>query len=210
MLGLLMTGKRSAAQWNINSEAVDFYDVKGVVDALASYLGLEGRIRYEADRPQGLHPGRSASMYLMGAEGEQYIGIIGQVHPEIQRQKDLGETYVAELLLQPLMEAADFNIAYKALPRFPAVDRDIAVVVDRNVEVGRLVTTAKEAAGEWLESVGVFDIYTGDRIAEDKKSVAISLVYRHAEHTFTDEEITDIHGRVIAALETTYSAELRK
>lgn len=209
-LGLLMTGKRSASQWNVSSDTVDFYDVKGVVDALASYLGLEGRIRYEANRPQGLHPGRSASLYLMGAEGEQYIGIIGQVHPEVQRQKDLGETYVAELRLQPMMDAADFSIAYKALPRFPAVDRDIAVVVDRNVEVGRLVDTAKEAAGEWLESVGVFDIYTGDRIAADKKSVAISLVYRHAEHTFTDEEITTIHGRVIAALETAYNAELRK
>lgn len=210
VLGLLLAGARRAPQWNIAAEAVDFYDVKGIVDSLAAHFGLEGQIRYEANRPQGLHPGRAATMYLQ-ADGEEHrLGIIGQLHPEVQRAKDLGDTYVAEIHLKPLIEAASADIVYKTLPRFPAVDRDIAVVVDRGTAVGELVQTAKDAAGEWLESVRVFDVYTGDRIAADKKSVAISITYRHSERTFTDEEITEIHGRVVSALEAGFEAELRK
>jgi len=73
-----------------------------------------------------------------------------------------------------------------------------------------VVALAKETAGELLESVNVFDVYTGDHVAADKKSVAISLVYRHPEHTFTDEEITELHGKVVTAIETSFNAELRK
>lgn len=210
VLGLLLAGARRAPQWNIGAEAVDFYDVKGIVDSLAAYLGLEGQIRYEANRPQGLHPGRAATMYLQTNGEEQRLGIIGQLHPDVQRDKDLGDTYVAEIHLKPLIEAASADIVYKTLPRFPAVDRDIAVAVDRVTAVGDLVRTAKDAAGEYLEAVRVFDVYTGDRIAADKKSVAISLTYRHPERTFTDEEITEIHGRVVSALEAGFEAELRK
>lgn len=210
VLGLLLAGARRAPQWNIAAQAVDFFDVKGIVDSLAAYLGLEGQIRYEANRPQGLHPGRSATMYLQANGGEQRLGIIGQLHPEVQRDKDLGDTYVAEIHLKPWIEAASTDIIYKTLPRFPAVERDIAVVVERGMAVGEFVQTAKHAAGEWLESVRVFDVYTGDRIAADRKSVAISLTYRHPERTFTDEEIMEIHGRVISALEAGFEAELRK
>lgn len=207
---LLMTGKRSAAQWNVKAEPVDFYDLKGVLDSLVAHFGLDGRVRYVADRPQGLHPGRSASLYLTGENGEQYIGFIGQLHPEVQHAKDVVDTYVAEFLVQPLIDAADFDIEYRSLPRYPAVDRDIAVVLDRGTEVGQVVALAKETAGELLESVNVFDVYTGDHVAADKKSVAISLVYRHPEHTFTDEEITELHGKVVTAIETSFNAELRK
>ncbi|UHA72317.1 phenylalanine--tRNA ligase subunit beta [Paenibacillus sp. 481] len=210
VLSIVMTGKRSTPQWNVPAQNIDFYDVKGVLDRVFAYFGLSDRIRFAADQPQGFHPGRAASLYLQGEAGETFIGTIGQVHPDVQRAKDLGETYAAELRMQAIIEAADGAIIYQALPRFPAVERDIAVVIDRGVEVGRLVDEAKAVASELLESVRVFDIYTGDRIAADKKSAAISLVYRHPERTLTDEEITDVHGRVVTAFETNFAAELRK
>lgn len=209
VIALLMTGKRQASQWNVQAANVDFYDIKGALDSVFAHLGLGSRIRYAADRPAGFHPGRSASIFLNTDEGEQLIGTVGQIHPDLQRAKDLGETYVAEILLQPMIDAADFHIAYQTLPRFPAVERDVALVIDRGAEIGYLLEKVKAEAGELLESINVFDVYTGDRIAEDKKSVAVSLVYRHLERTFTEEEITDLHGRVVAALEAE-GAELRK
>ena len=209
VLAVLMTGKHTASQWNVQARTVDFYDIKGALESLFAHLGLTDRIRYAADRPVGYHPGRSASIFLSTDEGEQLLGTLGQIHPDLQRTKDLGETYVAELLLQPVIDAADFHIEYNTLPRFPAVERDLALVMERGAEVGPLLDKVKETAGSLLEDVGVFDVYTGDRIASDMKSVAISLVYRHPERTFTDEEITELHGRVIAALESE-GVQLRK
>ncbi|MGZ9583457.1 phenylalanine--tRNA ligase subunit beta [Paenibacillus marinisediminis] len=209
VLAMLMTGKSSASQWNVQAAKVDFYDMKGALESLFAHFGLTDRIRYAADRPAGYHPGRSASVYLSNGEGEQLIGTVGQIHPDVQRSKDLGETYVAEVLIAPIIDAVDFKIEYRTLPRFPVVERDVALVMDRGAEIGHLLNKAKAEAGSLLDSVGVFDVYTGDRIAADKKSVAISLVYRHPDRTFTDEEITELHGRVVAALEAE-GVELRK
>ncbi|SMG54625.1 phenylalanine--tRNA ligase subunit beta [Paenibacillus aquistagni] len=209
VLTVLLTGRRQASQWNIKAEPVDFYDIKGVLDSIFSYLGLERQVEFRSERPLDFHPGRSACIYLKGQEGETLIGTVGQIHPELQMEKDLDDTYVAEILLEQVIALADLDIEYVSLPRFPAVERDVAVVLERSAEVGRLMDVIKEAAGELLEAVNVFDVYTGDRIAEDKKSVAISLVYLNRERTFTDEEITELHGKVVAALEAE-GAELRK
>ncbi|WP_195572015.1 phenylalanine--tRNA ligase subunit beta [Paenibacillus sp. 1001270B_150601_E10] len=209
VLALLLTGHRQPSQWNVKAETVDFYDIKGVLDSIFSYLGLSNRISFRAERPQDFHPGRSACLYLTTESGEELIGTVGQVHPELQMKKDLSDTFVAEILLDRLVELADLEIEYVSLPRFPAVERDVAIVLDRGAEVGRLLQVVKKAAGELLESVNVFDVYTGERIAEDKKSVALSLVYLNRESTFTDEAITELHGKVVAALEAE-GAELRK
>lgn len=207
---LLMTGNRSAVQWNSKAEPVNFYDVKGVLDSLASYFGLDGRLHYVADHPQGLHPGRSASIYLTGSKGKQYIGFIGQLHPKVQHARGVADMYVAELVIQPLVDAINFDIKYQNLPRHPAVNRDIAIVLDCNVEVGKVVAVVKETVGDLLESVNVFDVYTGDHVVASKKSVAISLAYRHPKHTFTDEEIRELHNKVVTDLESNFGAQLRK
>jgi len=206
MFGLLLAGNRQSAQWNLKALKYDFYDAKGVLEAIFTYIGVDQQVRYVSDQPQGYHPGRSASIYL----GEQRIGAIGQVHPEIQQNKDLDDTYIAELQLAPLYEAADFKVTYKSLPRFPAVERDIAVVVATEVAVGEMVSAAREEASELLESIQVFDIYMGEKLGAGKKSVAISLVYRNLERTLTDEEVTEVHGKVVSRLEQSFEAELRK
>jgi len=207
---LLLLGNRRTAAWNRTAEPVDFYDAKGILEQAFDRLGLTGRISYEAAQPAGFHPGRTAAIVIRTERGSETIGYVGQVHPETQREFDLPDAYVAELELEPIYEYADASIEYRILPRYPAIERDIAVVVDRSVAGGALTETIAASAGELLESVKVFDVYTGERIGSDKKSVALALVYRHAERTLTDEEVGEAHARVLAQLEQSYGAELRK
>lgn len=206
----LLTGNRTHAGWNSQAVAYNFYDAKGVVETIAEALGISELISYEAAQPEQFHPGRTAAIVLTANDEKQVIGYIGQLHPELQRDADLDDTYVVELELAPLYEQASSDIVYKALPRYPAITRDIAVVVEAGVQVGSLISTIKQTAGELLESVQVFDIYTGERLGAGKKSVAISLVYRHKERTLTDEEVTELHESVVQLLEQSFAAELRK
>lgn len=210
VLGLLLSGTRAAKQWNIPAEPVDFFDLKGALESVIAYLGLTGRIVYEGDAPQDYHPGRSASIYLLEGTGRTLIGTMGQLHPELQRRLDLEDTYVAELLLQPLYDNARTNLQYSELQRFPGMERDIAVVVDEAVPAGYLLAAIRENGGTLLQNVQVFDVYTGGKMEAGKKSVAISLLYRHTEHTLTDEEVTEVHDKVVSALQQTFGAELRK
>ncbi|QJD87553.1 phenylalanine--tRNA ligase subunit beta [Cohnella herbarum] len=209
-VSLLLSGNRRSASWNRSSEAVDFYDAKGILEKILDHLGLTGKIVYEAAQPAGFHPGRTAAIKIHTERGNETIGYIGQLHPELQRDFDLPDTYVAEMELAPIYEYADRHIEYRTLPRYPAIERDIAVVVDRNVAGGALTEAIVASAGELLESVKVFDVYTGDRIGTEKKSVALALVYRHGERTLTDEEVTETHARVLTQLEQSFGAELRK
>jgi len=205
----LLTGERIAAGWNQKAVAYDFYDAKGIVETIASALGVSELISYEAAQPESFHPGRTAAIVLTAGE-KQVLGYVGQLHPELQRSADLQDTYVVELDLAPLYELASSDIVYKTLPRYPAITRDIAVVVAQDVQVGDMLSAISSVAGELLESVQVFDVYTGERLGADKKSVAISLVYRHKERTLTDEEVTSVHETVVSTLEESFKAELRK
>ncbi|WP_219838591.1 phenylalanine--tRNA ligase subunit beta [Paenibacillus sp. R14(2021)] len=209
-LAVLLTGSRGRAEWNRKAEAYDFYDLKGILETLTEVLGVNGAITYEAAQPEHMHPGRTAAVVFQGERGPVTIGYLGQLHPAVQIEHDLGDTYVLEIELAPIYDAADFEIVYKSLPRYPAMERDIAVVLGREVEAGKLLTAVTKTAGELLESVRIFDIYTGEKLGADKKSVALSLVYRHAERTLTDEEVTELHGKVVAELEQSFAAELRK
>lgn len=206
----LLGGNRRAAGWNRSAEPADFYDAKGVLEAVFARLGLQDRISYAAAQPDGFHPGRTAAVKLDTERGLEVIGYIGQAHPELQREFDLPDTFVAEFDLAPLYEYANRDIEYRPLPRYPAMERDIAVVVDRGVTGGALSDAIASSAGELLESVRVFDVYTGERIGADKKSVALALVYRHGERTLTEEEVSEAHSKVLAKLEQSFGAELRK
>lgn len=205
MLGIVWTGKRSPAHWGGKAEKVDFYDLKGVFEKLTFALGIE-EIRYSSAQPEGFHPGRTAEIAI----GSGAIGRLGQLHPALQQAKDLEDTYVLEIELEPLIEHASFRIEYKPLPKYPSIGRDMAIVVDAGVPVGEIRSTARDTAGSLLESIEVFDIYTGERLGGGKKSVAFALVYRHPDRTLTDEEVAELHGKVVTALEQTFGAELRK
>ncbi|MEB3101087.1 phenylalanine--tRNA ligase subunit beta [Ferviditalea candida] len=209
LLAILWTGARRPAHWSGVSEKADFYDVKGIIEKITGALGIAG-VKYAAAKPKGLHPGRTAEIRVGQPEGDILIGLIGQVHPELQQRKDLEDTFVAELELDVLYELADSGIRYRALPRYPSIGRDLAVVVDSGLEVGRLIDKVRETAGELLESVRVFDIYKGERLGEGKKSVALSLVYRNPDRTLTDSEVGSLQEKVVQALEQSFQAQLRR
>jgi len=209
-LAAVVTGARSAANWSESGRAkVDFYDLKGRLEKLTAHLGVQAV--YVASAPAGFHPGRSADVYAVSADGSRAkLGRIGQLHPALQAEWELEDTYAFELDFEALVEASVLRANYDPLPRFPAASRDIAVVVDRSVPAGDLVASAREAGGDFLESVRVFDVYMGERLGADKKSVALALVYRHGERTLTDEEVTSAHDAVTRALAERHGAELRK
>lgn len=206
----LLSGNRRGSSWNRTAEAVDFYDAKGILEKVFERLGIQDKVSYKAAQPDGFHPGRTAEITIETERGTEILGYVGQLHPELQREYDLSDTYIAEFELALIYEYTDRDIEYRTLPRYPAMERDIAVVVDRSVAGGALTDTIMASAGELLESVKVFDVYTGDRIGADKKSVALALVYRHGERTLTDEEVTEAHARVLTQLEQSFGAELRK
>ncbi|MBP1993524.1 phenylalanine--tRNA ligase subunit beta [Paenibacillus eucommiae] len=209
LLSIVLAGKRRQAHWGQKSENIDFYDLKGIFDRLIDYLGIKGLV-YESAQPEGFHPGRTAELYLNSEDGNKLIGRIGQLHPALQQRRDLEDTYVLEVEMESIIAAAGSEIDYKLLPRYPAIGRDMAVVVGQAVAVGHMESTIREIAGSLLESLQVFDIFTGERLGADRKSVAFALLYRHPERTLLDEEVTELHGSVVRALEEKFAAELRK
>jgi phenylalanyl-tRNA synthetase beta chain len=205
LLTAAITGRRQDVHWSGKADKVDFYDLKGIFERLVDYLGIEN-IAFSAAQPEGYHPGRTAEIKL----GGHTIGYIGQLHPGLQQNKDLEDTFVFEVELEPLAAHANRNIAYKPLPRYPSIGRDMALVVDTSVPVANIIAEVKKAAGSLLESIQVFDVYTGERLGAGKKSVAFSLVYRTPERTLTDEEVSGLHAKVVSAMEQIFGAELRK
>ena len=190
-------------------EDMDFYTMKGAIEAIlkdirAKDVHFEGPSGAPSDA--SYHPGRYATVW----SGSDCIGVFGQIHPLVARNYGVdGELYCAELSFDELMNAKGPDPLYAPLPRFPAVTRDIAVVCDRDVTVGALEKCITRAGGKLLREVSLFDIYQGQGIPEDKKSVAFNLVLRSDEGTITaaqaDEEVRDI----LAALESELGAVLR-
>jgi phenylalanyl-tRNA synthetase beta chain len=207
-LAILLTGNNKPISWYEKPRPVDFYDLKGQIEKLAQYLGLN--LEWEATQKEGLHPGRTALIYSQSANGRMLVGWLGQIHPAVQAEMDLTPTYVAELDLSVIYDHVNSDVDYRVLPRFPASARDIAVVVDSSVEAALLAAQVKQIAGGLLESVEIFDVYAGERLGANRKSVALALVYRHAERTLTDEEVSELHSRVVASLAESFGAELRK
>lgn len=208
-LAILLTGNNKPVSWVEKPRPVDFYDLKGLIEKLTEYLGMDS-LEWKATQKDGLHPGRTAEIYAYSQNGRVLIGWVGQIHPSVQTEMDLSPTYVAELELGAVYDHSNFEIDYHVLPRYPSIARDIAVVVESTIEAARLADQVKTIAGVWLESVEIFDVFAGERLGANRKSVALALVYRHAERTLTDDEVSELHGQVVASLAETFGAELRK
>ncbi len=200
-----LTGSWLQHAWQGEKKAVDFYVVKGILDGLFNELGLSDKISYVAAKKEDLHPGRTASILVNNEE----IGFIGQVHPVTQKEWDIKETYVFQLSLAKLFNTEVDDILYNVIPRFPAMNRDMALVVDSTVFAGDILSTIRLAGGKLLKDAIIFDLYEGDKMEAGKKSVAFSLTYFDPERTLTDEEVTKAHQKVLKVVEETHSAQLR-
>lgn len=189
----------------------DFFTLKGMVETILETAGLHD-CTYKAcgtdapfDEICALHPGRSAVIYA----GETPIGYLGEVHPTVQKNYDIGtRTYVAKLLIDEMQPLAQTEITYQPLPKFPAITRDLSLVCADEVPVGDLQAAMKKAVGNILEQITLFDVYKGEQIAAGMKSVSFSIRMRSHEGTLTDEQADAAMKRVLKALKE-HGATLR-
>lgn len=184
----------------------DFYYLKESVDSTLKALGLK-ELEYEQEKANStFHPGRTANVLYKGEK----IGILGELHPDVTENYDISErVYLAEIDFEFVIENTNLEKQYRPLPKYPAVSRDIAVVVDKDILVGDIEKVILKHGEDLVEDIKLFDIYTGDQIEEGKKSVAFSIIYRSYTHTLKDEEINSIQDLIIKDLETSLEAKLR-
>lgn len=184
----------------------DYYHIKGMVENVMEALGIANfDFRREAENPS-FHPGKTASLYV----NNFFAGVLGAIHPDVAENYEVEEEcYVAELNLDILYKNASLDKSYTPLPKFPAVLRDIAMLVDDSVLVKEIEEIIKSKGGSLVEKVQLFDVYKGKQIPEGKKSVAYSILYRSEAKTLTDEEIGKVHDKIVRTLEKLLGAELR-
>jgi len=152
------------------------------------------------------HPGRTAEISVNG----EAVGILGQIHPEVADNFEVSvPCYIAEINLQKLISHINTDITFKQLPKFPAVERDIAMLVDKTIPVAEIEQVIAKAGGALLENVKLFDVYEGKQIPEDKKSVAYSVWFRDNTRSLTNEEVNVIFDKILKKLEKELSAQLR-
>ena len=206
-LGLLAAGCRYDQSWHHGDLQVDYYDLKGLCENLLRHLGI-GEARYEADSSLPfLHPGRGARVLVRGKD----IGFIGEIHPRVAARFDLRRKVVlGELDVDALAALwGEGEIGFREVSRFPASSRDVAFVVDEGVEARVLIEAALGQGEEILEQVSVFDVYRGPNIPVGKRSIGVRFVYRSLARTLTDEEINEVHERIVKAVMEASAATIR-
>lgn len=185
---------------------VDFFSIKGALEAAFDALNLEGITWKQMSDCPSLHPGRAAALFA----GDVKIGIVGEVHPKVLANFDIDvPCYLAEIDVSGLFNCVNDNIKYTALPKFPAAERDIAVLVDKTVAVGDLEATMVKASGALLESIRLFDVYEGDRIPEGKKSVAFAISFRAPDRSLSGDEVNKVFNKIVKDLQYKNNAQLR-
>lgn len=183
----------------------DFYYLKESIEKSLWYLGINN-LEVRRRETSFLHPGRSAEFILNGKS----LGVFGEVHPKVLENYGLKKrAYVAELDFNLIVENTIDNYTYKALPKYPTMKRDFAFVMGRDVDSVELEKISKKYGKELLESFKVFDIYEGKNIEDGKKSVAFSLVFRAADRTLEESEVTEICEKIVAEIESEIEAKLR-
>ena len=197
---ILMKGNYIQNSWLNSNNKIDFYLIKGIVENLLNYLGLKNRYSFVASSINDMHPGMSAKVMLDREE----IGIIGRVHPLVKKD----DIFVAELSMNKLMTKIK-PLKYKEAPKYPGISKDMAFIVDKNITSEDISKTIKSSGGRMLTNIEVFDVYTGDKIDKNKKSIAFSLTFEDESKTLTDEEVSIIFNKIIDKVIDKYNAILR-
>lgn len=206
-LAILLTGRLLRGAWNLPAEAVgaSFYHLKGIVESLLGELHITGATFVAASAPW-LHPGRAAQVILDGG----VAGTLGELHPQIAASYDLPPgVYLADLDLDVLLRRAVFRPQFTPLPRYPSVRRDIALVLPVTVSSWQVQEVIMAAAGNLLESVELFDVYTGPPVPEGHRNLAYALSFRSPERTLEADEVDTAIGRITQALVQRLRAQIR-
>lgn len=202
-LSFAMLGDYITNTWQNNTIKVDFYTVKGIIENLLDYLCLNGRytISKGTDLPNEMHPGISAEIIV----DNETVGYFGAIHPSLNKLP----IFVGEISLNQLFTKKTGNIKYKDNPKFPSISKDMAFIFDKGIAVCDITKVIKKAGGKLLESIDVFDVYTGVNIGDDKKSIAFSLTFMDINKTLTDEEVNAIFNNIISEVESKLKGIIR-
>jgi phenylalanyl-tRNA synthetase beta chain len=209
-LAMVMTGPREALTWRGGDRAaMDFYDLKGVVEALADGLHLEG-VTFAPKSHPSYHPGRCAELTL-GPDAPS-VGHIGELHPLVREAFGLPAgraVLAAEFDLEALLAAAPDRYRAAPVPVYPPVLEDLAFIVDERVSGAAVEAAIRAAAGDLLARLRLFDVYRGEQMGAGKKSLAYSLTYQAPDRTLTDAEAAQVRERIVRRLEKEVGAKLR-
>ncbi|MDH1104738.1 phenylalanine--tRNA ligase subunit beta [Pseudomonas otitidis] len=205
MIAGVVCGKRLPEAWAHGREGVDFYDAKADVEALLGAAGALDAFSFVPGEHPALHPGQTARIERDG----KLVGYLGAIHPELAKSLDLDQpVYLFELVLAEVMSGR--LPTFSELSRFPEVRRDLAVLVDREVAAEAVLDTIREAAGEWLTDLRLFDVYHGKGIDPLRKSLAVGLTWQHPSRTLNDDEVNTTTQNIVTSLEGRFNATLRK
>lgn len=197
---------KTAGSWSTKPEEMDFYYLKGILETLFDTLNITNYSLVPEKEQPFFHPGRTARIELEG----RTIGILGEAHPSVIENYRLPErVYLLQLNLEQAIQASGGFKTCSPLPKYPAVERDLAVVVNREVLAADIVKVIKDQGGNLLEKVSLFDVYQGQQIKEGYKSLAFSLRFQAIDRTLTDEEVNGLFENIQQALEKNFQAELR-
>lgn len=199
-LSILMKGNYITNDWMNSKIKVDFYLIKGIVENILNYLGFKNRYTFEKDLINHLHTGISASILV----DRQKLGIIGRVHPTLLKD----EVYVCELSLTKLNKEVK-PLKYKESSKYPEIIKDVAFIVPKSLTSGEIVETIKKAGGRLLSSIDVFDVYTGENVKENEKSIAYTLTFKDDTRTLNDEEVNAVFRNIIDKVIEKFNVELR-
>ncbi|GAB4362784.1 MAG: phenylalanine--tRNA ligase subunit beta [Calditrichia bacterium] len=204
-LGILLSGLRQPESWYSSRQLTDFFDIKGIVESLFHKISLDNwKFIYYPDSAEG-HEEVQIEI------GGKIVGRLGQIPEKIRSHFELeAETFVAEIAVLPLFQHRKAEKKYKPIPRFPAVERDLALVVDNGVASQSLLDLIWEHGGKWLSRVEIFDIYRGKQIEAEKKSLAFHLVFQSTERTLTEEEVNFSIEQILREASRKFGAKLRE
>lgn len=198
-VSVLMKGNYLVNNWQNLRVKVDFYLVKGIVENLLDYLGLKNRYSFVVDTIPDLHPGISAKIIL----DREKIGVIGRVHPSLKKD----EIYVFELSMNKLIKQIK-PLKYKEASKYPSITKDMAFIVKKDVSSNDIQSIIKKVGGRLLTDIDVFDVYVGENVGDDEKSIAYTLTFSDPTRTLSDEEVTQLFRQIIEKVEQT-GAKLR-
>ena len=203
-LSAALTGEERSTKWLKESSTLDFFAAKGYLEVVFERLGLEEKVTYKKSTLEGMHPGRFAEVYL----GEKRIGFIGEVHPQVADKLGLNTTYVFEINLDEVISEGKVKPKYEEVTKYPEITRDIAMLVDVKDEYQNIYNVVESVNSKLITKVELFDLYVGAELLVGKKSLALTITYSDKQKTLTDEEVTAVHDKVLAAL-TAYGAIIR-
>jgi phenylalanyl-tRNA synthetase beta chain len=203
VLSAALVGCFEEKNWMIKARKVNFFDLLGVIDRLLKGLGVTYRVL------KGSHPTFHPRMCAEIKHEEETLGVAGELHPKIIEEFKLQQIYLFELYFDKILPLVNLEPKFHPLPKYPSIKRDLSIIVSEEIESGEIIRHIKKIS-PLVEKVELFDYYKGKQVPLGQKSLGYTLIYRNSAATLTDEEVNELHHKVIESLGETFGAKLRE